>query len=243
MNDLLNEQLSALVDGELPPEETALLLKRLEREPDLKQRLARYALAGDVLRGERLKAGPQLAMRVAQALAGEPAHVPGAIERAAVPVAADAGLGDRPAASLRRAPASTRRWLGPLAGLAVAATVAGLTVFVLQRGAGEPGAAPVAANAARDTARELARDSGSVEPPPPLLARAARAPSAPGLAVGGSEPASYVTPAQRPQVGAIPPGELVNYVVAHVQFITPIGRGSVITGLVADDAPVEPAAR
>ena len=242
MNDLLNEQLSALVDGELPPEETALLLKRLEREPDLKQRLARYAFAGDVLRGERLKAGPQFAMRVAQALAGEPAHVPGAVARAAVPVAADAGLGDRPAASLRRAPASTRRWLGPLAGLAVAATVAGLTVFVLQRGAGEPGAAPVAANAARNTARELARDSGSVEPLP-LLARAARAPSAPGLAAGGSEPASYVTPAQRPQVGAIPPGELVNYVVAHVQFITPIGRGSVITGLVADDAPVEPAAR
>ena len=49
MSDLLNEQLSALMDGELPPEETALLLRRLEREPELAARLARYSAIGDAL--------------------------------------------------------------------------------------------------------------------------------------------------------------------------------------------------
>ena len=233
-NDLLNEQLSALVDGELPPEETGLLLKRLEREPQLKARLARYALAGDVLRGERLQAGPQFAMRVAHALATEPAHAPAAVAPAAAVSVADAALGERSAALPQRAP----RWLRPLAGLAAAAMVAGLTVFVLKSGPGEPGGAPVAGLAARDAARAAAPD-GRV-PPVPVLARAARAPGAPAT---GSEPASYVTPAAQPRVGAMPPGELANYVVAHVQFITPIGRGSVITGLVADEAPAEPAPR
>jgi anti-sigma factor RsiW len=35
MSELLNEQLSALLDGELPPEETSLLLRRLGRETEL----------------------------------------------------------------------------------------------------------------------------------------------------------------------------------------------------------------
>ena len=237
-NDLLNEQLSALVDGELPPEETALLLRRLEREPQLRARLARYALAGDVLRGERLQAGPRFAMSVAQALADEPAHAPAVTATAAAP-AAEAAAGTVPAAALRRVRVGAPRWSGPLAGLAVAATVAAVTVFVLKRGPAGPGDAPVPALAARDAAREVVRD-GAATPAPPLLARAARTP---GAAAGGSEPASYVTPAERPRVGVIPPAELANYVVAHVQFITPIGRDSVITGLVADEAPAEPAAR
>ena len=40
-NDLLNEQLSALVDGELPPEETALLFN------ELLDRYPRWELAGE----------------------------------------------------------------------------------------------------------------------------------------------------------------------------------------------------
>ena len=34
MSEILNQQLSALLDGELPPEQTELLLKRLSREPE-----------------------------------------------------------------------------------------------------------------------------------------------------------------------------------------------------------------
>ena len=235
-NDLLNEQLSALVDGELPPEETALLLKRLEREPELRAHLARYSLAGDVLRGERLKARPQFAMRVAHALAGEPAHAMAAGDAAVATSGGAFAAGS--VVPARRNPAAAAQWLRPLAGLAVAATVAGVAVFVVKRGADEPNGTPVVTIAARDVAREVAR--GGDATPPPTVARSGNPLAA---AAGSREPASYVTPAQRRQVGAIPPGELANYVVAHVEFITPIGRGSVITGLVADGAPVEAAAR
>ena len=231
-NDLLNEQLSALVDGELSPEETALLLKRLEREPELRARLARYSLAGDVLRGERPHAGPQFAMRVAHALAGEPVHAMAAADAAAATGGGAVAAG--PVAPARRRPAAAAQWLRPLAGLAVAATVAGVAVFVMKRGADESAGTPVVTIAARDVAREVAR--GGDAAPPPTLARNAGPAAAPAAS---REPASYVTPAQHAQVGAIPPGELANYVVAHVQFSTPIGRGSVITGLVADGAPAE----
>jgi len=37
MTDALNEQLSACLDGELPPAELDLLLKRLERDPELRK--------------------------------------------------------------------------------------------------------------------------------------------------------------------------------------------------------------
>jgi sigma-E factor negative regulatory protein RseA len=119
MSDLLNEQLSALLDGELPPEETALLLKRLKREPALAARLARYRLGGEVLRGERVQPRADFALRVSAAVAAEPAL---------------------PAPVTVR-PASVR-WLRPVAGLAVAAGVASLAVLVLQQAPG--GRAPVA---------------------------------------------------------------------------------------------------
>ena len=78
MSDLLNEQLSALVDGELAPEETALLLRRLEREPELAQRLARYRLCGEVLRGEHHQPRADFALRISAAIAREPASRPAA---------------------------------------------------------------------------------------------------------------------------------------------------------------------
>ncbi|MBS0395821.1 MAG: sigma-E factor negative regulatory protein, partial [Proteobacteria bacterium] len=72
MSDLLNEQLSALLDGELAPEETTLLLKRLGREPQLAGRLSRYRLCGEVLRGERVQARADFAVRVSAMIAAEP---------------------------------------------------------------------------------------------------------------------------------------------------------------------------
>jgi len=75
MSELLNEQLSALLDGELPPEETSLLLRRLDREAELAGRLARYRLCGDVLRGERVQPRAGFTLRVSAAIAAEPALV------------------------------------------------------------------------------------------------------------------------------------------------------------------------
>jgi len=110
MSDLLNEQLSALMDGELPPEETALLMRRLEREPALARRLARYRSMGDVLRGDRAQPSADFASRVSAAIAQEPTPV--------TPI--------RPA---RRQNALRR--LRPLMGLGVAAAVGALAVVLI----------------------------------------------------------------------------------------------------------------
>jgi sigma-E factor negative regulatory protein RseA len=118
MSDILNEQLSALLDGELPPEETALLMKRLEREPELRTRLARYGLCGGVLRGERVSVRRDFALRMSAVVAGEPVLATPTPHARPVPAAATA---------------AALRWLKPLAGIGVAAAVAGLAVFVLQR--------------------------------------------------------------------------------------------------------------
>ena len=110
MSDLVNEQLSALMDGELPPEETALLMRRLEREPELAQRLARYRAMGDVLRGDRAQPSADFARRVSAAVALEPTPVTKA----------------QPARPLR-----VQRTLQPLLGFGVAAAVGALVVTMI----------------------------------------------------------------------------------------------------------------
>ena len=50
-NPLIDEQLSAWLDDELPREELELLLARLAESPELKARLARYSLIGSSVRG------------------------------------------------------------------------------------------------------------------------------------------------------------------------------------------------
>lgn len=49
MREILDEQLSALLDGELPAEELDLVLSRLDRDPVLRARYARYAMVGECL--------------------------------------------------------------------------------------------------------------------------------------------------------------------------------------------------
>lgn len=55
MNDTISshEQLSALIDGELPRDELRFLLKRLERDGELAQRWNRYQLISQTLKRER----------------------------------------------------------------------------------------------------------------------------------------------------------------------------------------------
>jgi hypothetical protein len=73
MTDRIKEQLSAFLDGELPDAETALLLKRLERDDDLRGALSRYSLIGAVLRNDGdVPAARQVAARVSAAIAREP---------------------------------------------------------------------------------------------------------------------------------------------------------------------------
>ncbi len=76
MTDRIKEQLSTFLDGELPEPETALLLKRLERDDELRGALSRYSLIGAVLRGDGdVPAARQVAARVSAAIAREPARV------------------------------------------------------------------------------------------------------------------------------------------------------------------------
>lgn len=75
MTDRVKEQLSAFLDGELPEPESALLLKRLERDDELRGALSRYSLIGAVLRSDGdVPAARQVAARVSAAIAREPAR-------------------------------------------------------------------------------------------------------------------------------------------------------------------------
>jgi sigma-E factor negative regulatory protein RseA len=107
MNETLNEQISALVDDELVAAEQALLIRRLAGDPELCQRLSRYQLISDALRDDLPRhVDPGFQMRVHAALRQEPAVL-----------AARTGL-----AGL----------LKPVAGLAIAASVAVVAVLSLQ---------------------------------------------------------------------------------------------------------------
>jgi len=58
MNDTTQEQLSALLDGELPRDETRFLLRRLDNDPELARRWSRYQIASAVLRNQFVSSVP-----------------------------------------------------------------------------------------------------------------------------------------------------------------------------------------
>ena len=212
MSDLLNEQLSALLDGELPPEQTALLLRRIEREPELAARLARFRICGEVLRGERVQPRADFALRVSAAIAAEPELQPGLAAAA-------------PAAPTRR-PGRVPGWLKSATGLAVAASVGMLAVLVLQRTA--PGVLPRAADG--DPLAAVAA-SPQVDPQVPSVAHI---PAALLTPPGSDEPRSYVTPAPKGGLEEIRGATLANYVVAHSSVSGPMGGHNVLIHLLAD---------
>lgn len=69
MTDQIREQLSALLDGELPRDEIGLLVRRLDRNPELRRTFGSYALIGETLRapGGHI-AGTRFAARVGAAI-------------------------------------------------------------------------------------------------------------------------------------------------------------------------------
>lgn len=69
MSRLIDEQISALLDGELPGEQEAMLLRRLASEPARRDTLARYGLIGDLVRGAGVeRCALSISGRVATAL-------------------------------------------------------------------------------------------------------------------------------------------------------------------------------
>jgi sigma-E factor negative regulatory protein RseA len=74
MTEQIREQVSALLDGELPRDEMGLLLRRLDRDAELRRAFGSYALIGETLRapGGHV-ASPTFARRVGAALDGDDA--------------------------------------------------------------------------------------------------------------------------------------------------------------------------
>ncbi len=109
---------------------------------------------------------------------------------------------------VRLSPILTRS-LRPVAGIGIAATVAALAIFSVQR-AGVESPGPIAAN----------------EP--------AAAPTA-VVAQTSDEAASYIVPTNTSQSAFVPATRLTNYVVAHSEYSSPLARCSVLTGVLAED--------
>ena len=110
MNDALKMQISAFVDGELPDNESELLLRRLSQDTELRQQVSRYLEIGRLLRRARDVPGmDQLRGRIAAALGDELAQ----------PDEAQKVVGSR--------------LMTPATGVAVAATVAALALVGLSQ--------------------------------------------------------------------------------------------------------------
>jgi negative regulator of sigma E activity len=118
MTDQINDQISAFIDNELSANESALLVRRFERDAGARARAMRYTLIGASLRGELLEPHPSvLRQRLAAALSGTASGRPKARER------------------------WTDRLAQPLLGVAIAATVAVVAIGAL-RSLNEPSLAP-----------------------------------------------------------------------------------------------------
>jgi hypothetical protein len=113
------------------------------------------------------------------------------------------------------------RRLRPAAGIAVAASVAALAVFSVQQ-SGLMSTQMVASQADTETATgQTLANSGQ----------------APGASMVAAQQVSdrYVVPAQSSNTSAfIPAARLTNYVVAHSEYSSPLGRRSVLSGVLAE---------
>ncbi|HEX3395069.1 MAG TPA: sigma-E factor negative regulatory protein [Steroidobacteraceae bacterium] len=197
MSEQIREQVSAFLDGELPNTETELLLKRLTRDGELRESFGRYALIGEALRG----GGSQIltlgfASRVNHAIDGEPAQAAGHASQARVP-----------------------RWWRPLAGVAVAASVATVAIVALQQRAIVPkGAAAV-------TAQNVVASTVSTPNQSPVQGGG-----------GPREALSYTVPAASAEApSAIAPARLTNYVFAHSKYSSGLGQRGVLADLLIED--------
>jgi negative regulator of sigma E activity len=107
MKDKIHEQLSALVDDELADSEQSLLVRQLVKEPGLRERLAHYQIISDALHDNLpQQIDTDFHERVHEAIQQE--------------------------AAIRVSPSRFAALLTPLAGLAVAASVAVVAVVSLQ---------------------------------------------------------------------------------------------------------------
>jgi sigma-E factor negative regulatory protein RseA len=198
MTDQINDQISAFIDNELSADESALLVRRFERDTESRARAMRYTLIGASLRGELLEPHPSvLRQRVSAALSGATPPAPRARER----------VGER--------------FTKPLLGVAIAATVAVVSIGAL-RSMNETTLVPSVAPAVVSTSTTPNLDAGSS-----LQARDAAT--------------SYVVPPRvNDQPSTVAPIRLTNYLMHHGEFASGFTRTAVNSNVVG--AAMEPVA-
>ncbi len=239
--DEVESQLSAMFDGELPAAECELLSRRIDRDENLRARWSRYALIGAAMRLEP----------VATARRNFAARVSSALARAEVK-----------AGSAARTDAYPRRlwWQAALAAGLVGA-VAGLSITMLRNvtqgttsGAAQsvsnlPGAQTVGTVLSLPVAptRGAVSEARVAQAPAAgtsAVATGSAGTAAPAMAaVSGHEPWSYVTP-RDDDGGAKSPlrTELVDYIVAHSEYSTPLMRPDLLSELISGEDGVDSAA-
>jgi len=196
MNEELDSQLSAMFDGELPQAECELLARRLSRDEQLKARWGRYAVIAASIRSESgVRLNADLARRVNTVIAKEPNLVVGH--------------------PIRKPARAAVRWLRPLAGLGVAASVAAVSILWMR--------------------------SQSVNEAAPIVAQTIIAPDAVAREVGEAatdapEAASYVVPRTSGHRSVVPGTQLANYVVAHSEFSSPVTRRNLLSALMTGES-------
>ncbi len=152
MTDQIREQLSALLDGELPKDEMGLLVRRLEKDAALRRAFGSYALIGETLRapGGRI-ASTAFAARVSATI--DAADEAGAAAPAALatPQAAAGAIGRSPSAANVE---HRKFWQRPVVRTALAASAAVVAVVVFR-----PDTTPLAQNTALPAAAGMSTAS------------------------------------------------------------------------------------
>jgi sigma-E factor negative regulatory protein RseA len=200
MNEELDSQLSAMFDDELPEAECQLLARRLSRDEMLKARWRRYAVIGAAVRTERgvrmdVRLETNLAARVSAAISTEPALEGNAVA----------------ASKTRRA--GGLRWWQPVAGGAIAAGVAAMSVLWVRSQVPVGSDTLVAQNSAPTTVVSQDNNSGI-----------------------GSESEPYVVPTNVEPRISVPTAELANYMVAHSEYSTPVTRRFPLSTLMGSES-------
>jgi sigma-E factor negative regulatory protein RseA len=197
MNEELDSQLSAMFDDELPESECLLLARRLSRDDALKARWRRYAVIGAAVRADRgtrmdIRLETNLAARVSAAISAEPV-----LEGASV-------------AEGKARRAGSFRWWQPVAGGAIAAGVAAMSVLWIRSQAPIGNSDVVAQNPS----------------PVNVVSYGENAERAP----------AYVVPPNVEPRSFMPPTELANYMFAHSAFLTPVTRRFPLSTLVGNES-------
>jgi len=207
MNEELDSQLSAMFDDELPEDQCQLLARRLSRDDALKARWRRYAVMGAAIRAER-QGGAEMSVRLETNLAA----------RVSVAISAEPALAAEAVAQGGSRKLSGMRWWQPVAGGAIAAGVAAMSVLWIRA------QAPVGAES-------LVADNAAA---PMVVSDTIRG----GSALDDTSE-SYVVPAPAERTPIVPSAELANYVVAHSEFSAPVNRRNLLSALVASESVSE----